>query len=470
VLAATGKLKRQMPAFPALGIALAVLLTLGHASLATHYPVIVLGVGVVAAFAFFPPLCRAVMLLVVATGPTVNPALLGFGPAGGGTVVGGRIYLVQAALVLVTIGAFAAAHQKGLQGQAVAVGGAVVALILLQTVGRPDAGLAWVYRPLQIFLLALAVRILFQGRDHRQLLLSLAWGSAIGCALASLHALAPTIDPFAVSRPENLPFVSAIGGFARATGAFTYPNNLGTFAAYAVLFGIASLFLGRPSLPRPLGWFVVFSGSSALLLSGSRAAGLGLLCGVLYLTAKLQPRRRALILAAEALIGMVVVLAVFSSPTAAEVAEQRIATAGSESLSLRLQGSRAALDAFLASPLIGTGANEARTDNFWLLYLSQGGLVGAALYLLLARKSLSDGRRPKAYPELWMALLIAIGTSGLLQDSLGQTLASWFPGILIGICALAPMVPSHAGELAERSPQTGSDSGPGRPLHDTLTR
>lgn len=429
--------ERPSRAVPVVGVLAALAAVTVHAVLATRFPIIDLGLAALCAFAFFPPLCRATLIAAVAVGPTLNPTLLGLGPAGGGTVAGGRLYLIQAVLILIVAGALVFSAYNGLHGAALTIGAIVALLFLIQTAWRPDAGPAWVYRPFQIFLVAFAVRSLFDRRDHRGLLLAAAWGSGIGCALATVHALVPAVDPFAISRPDNLPFVSAIGNFARATGAFTYPNNLGTFAAYTALLGAASLLLGRPALPRPLAAFLVGSGAAALLLSGSRAAGFGLLCGLLYVTAKLAPRRRALILAAEAMVGLTIVLAILSNPSAAEVAQQRLDSAAGESLALRIEGSRAALDAFLTSPVIGTGASEARTDNFWLLYLFQAGLAGAVLYVLLARRAFGADRPDKAYPELWAALLIALGSSGLLQDSLGQTLVTWFPGVLLGICALA---------------------------------
>ena len=418
------------------GVATAALVV-GHGLLASRFPMVDLALALLCVFAFFPPVCRAVLIAAVALGPTLNPPLLGLGSTGGGGVVGGRVYVVQAILLLVVAGSIVLGMRTGLHGDAVAIVALVALLVLLQTVGRPSAGPAWIYRPMQIFLIAYSVRALFAHRGHRPLLLALAWGSAVGCALATVHALAPAIDPFRLSRPDNLPFISIIGNFARATGAFTYPNNLGTFAAYAVLFGAAALLLGRPLLPRPLAVFLTGSASAALLLSGSRAAGFGLLCGLLYLTVRLAPRRRALILVAEVLIGLVVVLAILSSPSAADVAQQRLDSAAGESLVLRLEGSREALDAFLSSPIIGAGATESRIDNFWLLYLSQAGLVGAALFVLLGRTAFAARRCDKAYPELWVAVLIALGTSGLLQDSLGQTLVTWFPGALLGMSALA---------------------------------
>ena len=162
------------------------------------------------------------------------------------------------------------------------------------------------------------------------------------------------------------------------------------------------------------------TGAMTLLLSGSRAAGWGPPCGAVYLTARLAPRRRALILGVELLIGLVLIGSVLSSRSALEVAQERVDTATGISLSLRQEGWRGAIDAFRSAPVIGTGATDVRTDGFWLLYLSQGGLIGAAVFILLARTALRGGDRGKASPESWTALLIALCTSGLLQDSLGQ--------------------------------------------------
>lgn len=442
----TTTLRRPGAGLEIFGALAAAALLVAHGFVAARQPLVDLALALLLAFAVFPQVSRAALIGVAALGPSINPALFGLGPEGGGTVAGGRVYAVQAILVLVIMGSVVLALRNGMHGQAAAITILALLIVLVQTVGRPHAGPAWMYRPFQVFLVAFAVLALFHHhRSHRVLLLALAWGSALGCALASVHALVPAIDPFAVSRPDNLPFVSAIGSFTRATGAFTYPNNLGTFAAYSVLLGTAGLLFGRPHLPRGLGWFVVFAGTSALLLAGSRAAGLGLLCGLLYFTVKLAPRRRALILAAEAIVGMVVVVVVLSSPSALEVAQQRVGTAAGQSLALRIEGSRGALEAFASSPIIGTGASESRTDNFWLSYLSQAGILGAALFFLFARKSIRTGPAEKSYPELWVALLLALCTSGLLQDSLGQTLVTWFLGATLGMCALRPAPDS--GEL-----------------------
>ena len=126
---------------------------------------------------------------------------------------------------------------------------AVVGLLRHQSL---DTSLGWIYRPLQPFLIAIAVSVLFRNRSDRSLVRALAWGSTVGCSLAVVQSLLPVFDPFQFSRPSDIPFVSTIGDFARATGGFVYPNNLGTFAAYSGLFGLAILLFGRPNCPA--GW------------------------------------------------------------------------------------------------------------------------------------------------------------------------------------------------------------------------
>jgi hypothetical protein len=431
-------------------------LVLAHAWVASRRPVASLILAVVCACLVSKRAARGLLLVAVVVGPTVNPAVIGFNAAGGGPT-SGRVYAVQAILLLVVLGGFAVALGNGMHEAVAGVVALVGLLVLLQTVGRPSAGVAWLYRPLQLFLVAFAVRALYRRRDLRGLLTGLAWGSAIGCALASVHALVPRIDPFVLSRPSDLPFVSYIASFTRATGAFTYPNNLGTFAAYTTLLGAAALLLGRPALSHRLAALLMVSGGSALLLSGSRAAALGLLAGLLYLAVKAHPHRRTALILLQAVGGLLVVMLVLNSPTAREVAAQRLDTAAGESLDLRVSSWQEALEQFASSPVIGTGATESRTDNFWLLYLAQGGIMGAVIFVLLARLTLRHGRRPKRYPELWVALLLALCTSGLLQDSLGQTLTTWFVGVLIGIAALQPReAPSVGFEPTHPPPEGGA--------------
>lgn len=428
---------RGIAAAPAVAVAAATL-SAGVAVVANERPAYLLALTGLCAFAFFPRLCRLVFLATVAVGPVVNPPVVGLGAA--------RVYVVQAVLLCTFAGALAVALRNGLARRAALLLLFTVLLVAVETVGRANAGLAWAYRPLQVFFVAFTVVSLFRRQGSRALVLALAWGATAGCTLATLHALVPAFDPFAVSRPDDIPFVSAIGSFARATGAFTYPNNLGSYAAYAVLFGAAAWLFGRPAIPQRLAVAVMLSGAAALLLAGSRAAGLGLVVGILYLTYKAAPGRRVILIAAEVVVGLLVVTLVLSSPTAREVTDQRITSATGLSITGRIEDWRGALDDFRESPLIGTGASESRTDNFWLLYLAQAGAAGVALLLLLAVTTFrKDGAEPDQWaPELKTALLLALCVSGLLQDSLGQTLTTWFLGALIGVSMLRPDPPAPA--------------------------
>lgn len=426
----------------------------GSAVLANSRPQYLLAISFASIFLFYPRACQALLVGAVLIAPTLNPVLLGLGPSGGGTVAGGRLYLMQGLLVIVVLCSLVVAARNGMHVLALKLVFLAVLLVLVETVGRPHAGLAWIYRPLQVSFVAFAVRALYRSTDDRKLLIAMGWGASIGCALATANALVPRFDPFVLSRPDNLPFVSLIGTFVRATGAFTYPNNLGTFAAYTVLLGGSSWLFERPSLGRLLAACLMLSGGSALLLSGSRSAGLGLLCGIIYITAKASPSRRAILIGAEFVVGLFVVLAVLSSPTASEVAQQRIGSSTGESAQLRAEGIGEALRVFRSAPLVGPGATESRTDNFWVLNLSQGGLIGAFLLLALSRLSLRASREPKRYPELWAALLVTLCVSGLLQDSLGQTLTTWFLGVLLGLAVLSPEQQSgyDSGRLATSAP------------------
>lgn len=419
---------RRIP-ISAFGVVVTALVVVAHGYVAANWPIVDVVLAGVILFACCPWLCRALLIALALVGPTFNPPVLGIG--------GGRLYVVQALLVGVVIGGLSRALINGLHIQAATLAGAAGLFIALETVGRPSAGVGWAYRPLQVFLVAFAVRSLWRHRPDRPLVLALAWGSAVGCTLASIHALLPAFDPFAPSRPSDLPFVSAIGDYARATGAFTYPNNLGTFGAYTVLFGAAAWLVGRPVLPRKLALALMASGSSALVLAGSRAAGLGLLCGLVYLTAKAAPKRAGVLIAVEAAVGITIITLAFATPTGREVVEQRVSSATGESFYGRVEQWQETVEEFVRSPWVGIGATESNLDNFFILYATQAGIAGVVLLLVIARVALRSSEA-NAYSELWAALLLALVASGMLQDSLGQTLVTWFLGAMLGLCALTP--------------------------------
>lgn len=373
-----------------------------------------------------PRFSRFLLLATFAVTPTLNPSVFGLGS--------GRVYPFHVVVVLTTVGALADAFRKGRHRQAAAVVLVSVAYVALMVVGRDDPAIAWAYRPLQPFLVAFATVTLFRDHRARQPAVALAGGAIVGCALTILHALVPRLDPFALSRPADLPFVSTIGAYARATGAFVYPNNLGTFAAYVALVGLAALLFDRPMLPRPLALALVATAGGALVLSGARAAFLGLFAGVVYLTARARPGRKIAMTIGQLLVGTILILAVTTSETGRMVAEERVSTATGYSLTGRVDQWNDALESFADHPLVGVGAVASYLDSMWLLHLSTGGLVGLALLVALGRVSMRC--RPPGAPELWVALLIAFCVSGVFQDSLGQTLASWALGAGMGVSLL----------------------------------
>ncbi len=409
----------------------------GVALLTALAPLIAAGLLLLLYVALAPRFSRALLMTVFVLTPSFNPAVLSFG--------NGRIYLFHLAVVIATVGATALTLRVGEMRKAVHFIFLAGAYIAITTVGRDASTLAWVYRPLQPFFVVFAVVMLMRRRGRRLLPLGLAWGAIAGCGLAAINALFPYIDPFRLSRPADIPFISTIGTYARASGAFVYPNNLGTFAAYAIVLGLASLLFGRPWLPRPVAAALVATAGAALVASGARAAALGLIAASVYMTVKARPGRKILLLGGQIVAGLVLVILVTASGTGRQVAEERVGSALGPSLSGRVEQWDVAVDDFRRHPLFGVGVTDSRLDSMWLLQLSGGGIVGCVVLLLLFRTTFGRPRDASS-PELWVALLITLLMSGVLQDSLGQTLASWFFGAAMGL-SLLPKPEGH-----DRSP------------------
>jgi O-antigen ligase len=114
----------------------------------------------------------------------------------------------------------------------------------------------------------------------------------LGVFLA-VAALATASTPFSAANVQ-----SSFGGAVvkgRATGIFTQPNQLGTFAATGTLVGIGLFF--SAGMSKRLRWAIA-AGTGvtllALLLSLSRGAWIGFTVGVVVLLVKLPAARRAL--------------------------------------------------------------------------------------------------------------------------------------------------------------------------------
>lgn len=111
----------------------------------------------------------------------------------------------------------------------------------------------------------------------------------------------------------------------RATGIFTQPNQLGTFAATGALLGVGLFFFVRAWWARWLVALASLVAVVALLLSLSRGAWIGFSIGLVVLLFKLPGARRALAVAAVPLVLLAVSFGSFapSSPQV-EIVGQRL--------------------------------------------------------------------------------------------------------------------------------------------------
>lgn len=378
----------------------------------------------------FEELGRAALVVLFVVVPFLNPGLVTLGTE--------RVYLGTALAALAGLLAlprvFAVRPRWVLLALLVAVEYALAVAVLR---GVTDLGvLANVYRPLQapVTFVACAV-LLTPARARRWLSLFLAGGVA-GCGLAVVQTLVSGIDLFPFSSPgPDFPFearYSGLGG-SRESGAFIYPNNLGTYAAYVVIVGaVAATARDASRRVRLLGAAAVPLGALAVLVSSARSAAAGLAVGVAVLVVQRPAARRLVLVAVAAIAAFAAGAAV--TGRLGDFVQTRFGSAG-DAFSGRVDSWRASWHAFRALPLLGAGLAPNTIDStlFYLLYV--GGLVGLLLVatliaLTLLRPLLSGDRR--ALPLLVVALVSAV-----LQDTIGQPLTSWALGA--GVFLLSPI-------------------------------
>ena len=212
--------------------------------------------------------------------------------------------------------------------------------------------LANAYRPLQPVLLFCACWMLLPLRSETFLRLALV-GGVVGCALAALNTIIPSIDPF-VMQPE-LPWESTYGSLERQAGAFVYPNNLGTYAAYLAIAGLVCLETRslRPGVGLSAAAFV--AGVVGIVVSGSRSGVLALSCALVVSLLRTRTLRRPI-------AAVVLVIAVLS-----------VAIAGAtgvlgEVLTHRLLDSSESLE----SPYDGMGGRVAQLQRLPPLWSGRG--------------------------------------------------------------------------------------------------
>ena len=201
-------------------------------------------------------------------------------------------------------------------------------------------------------------------------------GGAAGCALGLLHTLVPAVDPFSVSRPD-LGWQSTYGTVNREAGAFAYPNNLGTFAAYLALTALILLEKRhdrRFGLDLPTGAFAM--GLAAIIVSGSRSGLVCLLVGALVIVIRAPRLRVPFALATVAAIAVMATVAA-TAGVFGEIVGSR--TAVGESFSMRWKAPAAPWAALKESPLFGSGIIPGTVDSTYFYLLGVGGIVGVGL-------------------------------------------------------------------------------------------
>jgi hypothetical protein len=369
----------------------------------------------------------AAAALLVLDAPVANPVISSAGS--------GRVYLSGLLIgVVVVSGAWAALRRRSHAGITVYLLSVLyIGLLLLQKSSvHGVAAVAWGARPLQFFLVTASLSLLARGRKGvaEALLRWAFYGASLGCVLGVAHSLIPAIDPFAFTRPADIPWTSKVGSYVRASGGFVYPNNFGMYGAYAAVAAVV-IYVRGVDLPKRLTYLVLFGGTCAVVFSASRAAAITLIAGTLVTGLRAYGHRRAARRVRElvgrlALPSLLLLVSLGASASAMGIVQARLVTATGTSLAARVQAWGQAWSAFSASPIFGAGISDSRLDSSFLLYLVTSGIVGA---LLLVAMGVATGR-VIADREAWIAIVVGLLAGAVVQDSLGQTLVTWFPAAL----------------------------------------
>ena len=392
-----------------------------------------------------------------------------FNPAVAGTGDEGRLYLSSILVLLVIVAGVGSLvlTARPWPRSVLLVTGLLVGFTLILYRPGPDFAGTWIYRPLQPILLALVVTVLLRDRvDTAKALLRVAvLAGSIGAGLGFVNGAIPVVDPFAASRPADLAYRASLGVdggvFLRAAGAFVYPNVFGLFCAYLVICAIGAVMYG--AIRRRTAACASVAGLLGLLGSGARADLGGLVCALLLL-GWLTDRRRRVRRVLGALAGVsLATLLLAQTSVGASVIRERIASIAGTSGESRRANADLGWQTFIADPVTGTGARISRLDNGVLLYLSLGGVAGfvlicAALFFV-ARADGTTRRGWASIPIPSRGLLVALASSSVLQDSLGQTLSSYLLGLGLGLFAVLPQ-PNQVGETRSAENLRGGSNKP----------
>lgn len=381
--------------------------------------------------------CLVTMPRAVGLASVFGIAVLGslFNPVVAGSNDEGRIYLTTVLSIAVfACGGLVVHRAPALRARFLWIAALVVVFtIVLTRLGtRPD--LAWVYRPVQLALVAAGVMVLVTPKDAGRIYRLAVIAGVVSCALGVVNFLVPAIDPFQFARPDDLAWESMAAGIRRGIGGFVYPNVFAMFGAYIAISGYAALVSGRLS-PR-LALAATVAGSLACLVSLSRAGLAGLFAALAIVTV-VHSKRLGAVVPWVTLGTLAAGLIASYNAELVRVVVDRAESAVGSSLQLRQENTAEGVEMFSSNPLIGVGIQLSRLDNGYLLYLGMGGLVGGALLIAMYALASGVGRRRDGNfvtrsPEL-LGLWTAIAVSSVVQDVVGQTLSTWYVGLVLGL-------------------------------------
>jgi O-antigen ligase len=286
-----------------------------------------------------------------------------------------------------------------------------------------------VYRPISAVVVFCACVVCLRGADRELWIRLFLLGGLVGCGLAVLHAMVPAIDPFGPSRanPDAL-FINE----RREEGAFSYPGNLGPYAAYVSIVALVTMerLRVRPLAPS-LYTVSAVVGALAIAASGSRAAALALLVAVVVIGVRSASLRVPLVIGG-AVTSALAVLVLIAAGASQEIVESRVNEAD-VSADLRFESWHQALDRFRDNPLFGSGVYADTTDGTLFYLLAVGGLVGLALVVAMYWLTLIRPLRLRDWTGL--PLILGAASIGITQDVLGTPLHTW--ALAAGVFLLA---------------------------------
>jgi hypothetical protein len=390
---------------------------------------------------------RLLLLALLLVIPVFNPAVYRAGDER--LYLGTVIVLAAAALMLPSL--------RDRRFSWIAAALLLAVLYVLETAllrGELSLGIAGnSYRPLHPMLVFCASAVLLFTADRTRWLRIFLAGGLAGCFLAVLNTIFPGVDPFAVSRPEDLGWYgeSKFVTSERQAGAFIYPGNFGPYAAYVALAALVALEKARLRLfSTSLYTFAFFLGALGILVSGSRAAALGVVTGSVVVMWR-SSRFRFPLIATAAVGSGLLIFGAWVAGVLGEIVESRVFQADL-SIRLRLEAWRAGWEPFLDNPLFGGGVIPNTIDSVLFYYLGVGGLVGLALVLAMYWSTLLRPLRRRDWSSL--PIIVAVLAIGITQDSFGQPLASWAFAIAIFLVSSPPS------ELERRRDEAASSREP----------